>query len=332
MIRRIHRRLGRPEPLDAPSIPGMQVVDWRIVELETSNVTVVLCHRDSALYVALLHDRSPPDLSQLTELSSVAEIETVLRLDALHLADIYPAFTAQYTLYLQKPCKKKKKVFVKHAKILDLIAATGMSVIRTLHASEITAHAGEFTAHEASICDLLAFQQHANIAEFLGVQVQDKLEFDFEGRKIAVPLGRNSFVGLVFTKYDCTLREMMDRPQKLNVKLCLQSVSAGIQYLHDLGFVHGDIRPDKIYVKRGYKDHFVIGDFGSAHETGSVITFKTGDPLWSRPKIVGVDTAEEYDDWAAFRKLIAYLVGKTGGKIEDYKEIQQERQSCTCNR
>ncbi|KAF2630405.1 hypothetical protein BU25DRAFT_387585 [Macroventuria anomochaeta] len=180
-----------------------------------------------------------------------------------------------------------------------------MSVIQTARASQIT-------AHEASICDRLGSQPHPNIAEYLGVQVSDKL---------------NCAVGLVFKRYDCTLRELVTRRQKFDMRLCLQFVFVAIQYLHKLGIVYGDLKPHNIFVKRGAKDHSVIEDFDSAHDTGSVITLKTGDPRWSRRKRVGEDVAEEDDDWSRFRKLTEWLVGERGGEtggLQGYWEDSED--------
>lgn len=313
---RIVRRLALGLP-DAPCIPGTQVVAWHLVELKTKKVMTALCHKDSALYVTCHDCDLPPDASQLTESSTVAEIESVLRLDSVDLTNIYPAYTAQFALYCKKPGKAKPDVFIKHIQIIDLVEK-GMSKIQTSRPAETI-------AHEAGICEWLAQRPHPNITEYLGVQVRDKISFPYQDRLIDVPLPRNSVLGLTFKRYDCTLDDVVMRRQKLDVKACLQAVAAGLQHLHGMGIVHGDIKPRHVFVKRGGRnsdrDQFLIGDFSSAHNMGSVVMFEPGDGHWSKRKKIGVDVAQVEDDWYAFRKIMVWLVGETGGELEDYKGI-----------
>lgn len=294
---KIARRLGLGSP-EAPSIPGMQVVDHRFVELKSGIKTIALCHKNSTLYVA----------------SYEQDFKTDGRIVSVDLTNIYPNFRAQFALYREKG--PKEDVYVKRTQILELVDAKGRSAIQAMSP-------GLITTHEASICDRLSFEAHPNIVEYLGVQVSDELDFDLEGAKIQVPLANKSVIGLVFKKYDCTLDELVIRRQKFDIRLCLKSVSAAIQHLHRMNLVHGDLSPHNIFVKRGNKgDHFVLGDFSNAHSTGSVIMFKIGDHRWSRRKRAGTDRAEEDDDWSALRKLTGWLVEETGGKVEDYRGIE----------
>lgn len=66
---------------------------------------------------------------------------------------------------------------------------------------------------------------------------------------------------------------------------------------------------------------YVIGDFDSAHLTGSTICLKKGTKDWSRHKDSGISTAVEDDDWYAFHRLKVWLVGKMCGQLEDYANI-----------
>lgn len=93
-------------------------------------------------------------------------------------------------------------------------------------------------------------------------------------------------------------------------------LSLGIKFLYGIRIVQGDLKPHNVFVKRDIGYHFVIGSFDSAHDTGSVITFKTRDLRWSRRKRVGKDIAEEDDDRSGFRKLMEWLVG---GRAESWK-------------
>jgi serine/threonine protein kinase len=241
-------------------------------------------------------------------------------LQAIDVVNIFPEYTSQFALYC-KSGNTQREAYVKRTKILDLFTASGMSVLKTPHASQIT-------AHEASICARLSFHEHSNIAEFLGVQISNVLEFDYHGAPIHVSLPGKYITGLVFTKYDCTLHDLVIRRQKFDTRLCLQSIWGGIQYLHYVGVVHGDIRPHKIFVKRGKnKDHFVIGDFDCAHDLGSVVTFKAGDPRWTKRKTIGKDIAKKSDDWSGFVMLKEWLVKEVGGKLADYEDIGKNRRA-----
>lgn len=300
MLDKIVRRLGLGSP-EAPSIPGMQVLDWRLDELKSGDEVVALCHQDSKLYVAS-YKQSCPDAR---------------RIDSIKLPEIYPPFKAQFALYRAKD--PKQDVCVKRTRILELVDAMGMSATQDMTPSSLT-------VYEASICDRLSHEAHPNIVQYLGVQVSDELKFDHEGAKIQIPLADKSVTGLVFKKYDCTLDELVIRGQKFDVGLCLRSVSAAIQHLHNMSLIHGSLSPHNIFVKRSNKgDHFVLGGFSSTHNSGCVIRFRSGDNRWNRRKRVGVDQALEDDDRYAFGKLIEWLVEEAGGKVEDFHGIELAR-------
>ena len=309
------RRLGMGQSTK-PSIPGMQVVDWQVVEFKSGKGLSVLALKNSKLYVAAYLD----DRSQRTDKYTDAPLEPTIvqHPQVIELAHIFPEYTSQFALYCENS-QSQREIYIKKRNIMDLFIANGMPALQTPRASQIT-------EHEATICDRLSFHQHPNIAEFLGVQVSNVLDFDSHGMDAHVPLGTNRITGLVFTKYDCTLHELITRRQKVNVRLCLQSVWAGIQFLHRVGVVHGDIRPHNIFVKRGKdKDHFVIGDFDCAQDVGKMMSLKVGDPRWTKRKAIGKDIAKESDDWSGFIVLKEWLVKETGGKLEEFKEIGRNR-------
>jgi hypothetical protein len=83
--------------------------------------------------------------------------------------------------------------------------------------------------------------------------------------------------------------------------------------------VHGDDKPQDILVKRSPLDHFVVADFDSVHDTGSMLMFKAGDCRWTKNKRLGEDIAEEDDDWYSFRKLQEWLIRETGGRKADFQ-------------
>jgi hypothetical protein len=152
------------------------------------------------------------------------------------------------------------------------------------------------------------------------------LRYDHPGGKIHVPFKHERILKLVFKRYDCTLWELVTKDQAINAKQCLESIAAGIMHMHDLGMVHGDIKPRNIFASAEEgKDPelsmlYVVRDFDSTHKTGSRITLKSGDMKWTLRKRSG-DLAEEDDDWYAFIKLKEWLVGVTGAKLSDFDGI-----------
>lgn len=300
MLDKLVRRLGLGSP-EAPVIPGMEVIDWRVDKLKSGGTVVALCHKDSKLSVVSFK-QSCPDEKQI---------------DDVDLTTVFHSYKAQFALYHQKSPEDKGAVSVKRTQILDLMAAARDP------SGSYEVNPSVIIDHEASICNRLSSQAHANVVLFLGVQVSDELKFNHEGNQIHVPLAGTCVTGLMFKKYDCTLDELVIRGHKVDVKLCLKSVAAALQYLHKMGLVHGNPSPHHVFVKRGNDaDQFSLGDFAGAHETGDVITFKTGENRWSKRKRPGVDFAEEEDDWNAFRKLTEWLIKETDEKVEDYADIE----------
>lgn len=302
MLDKIVRRLGLGSP-EVPSIPGMQTIDWRLDELKTGNMVFALCHEDSVLHVVSYEEDRPEEK----------------RIEEVDLTLIYPSFKAQFAIYRNKNPQDnvrdkspKDNVSVKRAQILPFAAAEDTSAVTDISPSLIT-------THEAAVCDRLSLDPHPNLVEYLGVQVNDELEFEHKGTKIQVPLAEKSVTGLVFAKYDCTLDELVIRRVKFDVKRCVKSIAGAIQYLHQMTLVHGNLNPHNVLVKRSNKgDQFVLADFSSTQNVGRVITLKTGQNRWCKRKRVGIDRAEIEDDWYAFGKLIEWLVKEKGGKVEDF--------------
>lgn len=300
MLEKLVRRLGLGSP-EAPIIPGMEVLDWRINELESGSTVAALCHKDSRLCVVRYKQRCPDER----------------QIDYIDLTTVFPSYKAQFALYHQGHPDDKGTVAVKRTQVLDLVAAArDPSGARELDP-------GIIIEHEASICDRLMSEPHPNIVHFLGVQVNDELVFNHGKGKILVPLAKTSVTGLVVKKYDCTLDELVIRGHKVDIKLCLKSIAAALKHLHKMGYVHGCLGPHHIFVNRGTDgNHFFLGNFAGAHGNGDVITWKTGENQWSKRKTCGVDHAEEADDWYAFRKLTGWLIRETDEKIEDFADIE----------
>lgn len=104
-------------------------------------------------------------------------------------------------------------------------------------------------AHEAQICEVLKASSHPNLAEYHG-------RFEENGK----------LTGPIFTTYGPSLasRAESDR-QSINAESCLADIRRGMEHLHRLGIVHGDINPSNIFT---YGNGFVVGDFDSCARDG----------------------------------------------------------------
>jgi serine/threonine protein kinase len=282
-------RLGSPE---APVIPGMDVIDWRVD---------VLCHRDSRLHVVKFK-QSCPDEKQI---------------DEVELTKVFPSYKRPSSCYIARRAPKIRTIVVKKVQILDLVTAAQAPC----GAWEVLPSA--LINHEASTRNRLMSQPHPNVVHFFGVQVNNEYIHKRKECNVHVPLAGLSVTGLAFKKDDSTLDELVIRRNEVDVKLCLKSVAAALHHLHKMGYVHGSLSPHHIWVTRGDDvNHFSLEDFAGAHKTGDVITFKTGENGWSKSKIPGIDQAQEADDWYAFRKLTQCLIKQTGEKMEDLADME----------
>ena len=144
------------------------------------------------------------------------------------------------------------------------------------------------------MCEKLRVMPHKHICRYHGVQTSRVLRFEYRGYAI-------------------------------HVRDCLEAIASALRHLHCLGIVHGDIKPQNIFLRYPEAQYdatptrYVVGDFDSAQPTGSVIDGKHGTPYWSREKKVWVDTVEEDDDWFSLERMRRWLFEVTKGRLEDYE-------------
>jgi hypothetical protein len=117
----------------------------------------------------------------------------------------------------------------------------------------------DIVEREIKNCEVLRKNPHPNICHYQGGN------YDNTG----------AVTGLYFDQYDMSLSDVVKQSRNFDAKKCLSDIRAGIQHLHALGLVHCDIKPHNIFVDiKGQR--FVVGDFDSIHEEGSLLEFKTG--------------------------------------------------------
>jgi hypothetical protein len=120
----------------------------------------------------------------------------------------------------------------------------------------------DITLREIHVCEFLRQSPHPNVCFYRGVRI-----------------GRGLVTGLIFDRYDMTLRECLYKGCPIDIPRCIQDIRNGIQVFHNQGFVHCDIKPDNIFVDV-QNQRFVAGDFDSVHREGARLSLKVGTPGW----------------------------------------------------
>ena len=81
---------------------------------------------------------------------------------------------------------------------------------------------------------------------------------------------KNSNTFLITNLYDCTLREFYQKPffNRRLLESAVYQITDAVRYLHSVGFIHRDLKPQNIFVEHIGNDNWisVIGDFGLARK------------------------------------------------------------------
>ncbi|KAF1915527.1 serine/threonine kinase, partial [Ampelomyces quisqualis] len=147
----------------------------------------------------------------------------------------------------------------------------------------------DITLREIRTCEVLKRSHHPNVCYYRGVYVDKGL-----------------VIGLVFDRYDMTLRDMLYNGHAINIAKCIQDIKRGIEYIHSLALVHCDIKPENIFVDL-QSHRFVVGDFDSVHCEGTTLTLKCGTQGWV-PEDEDSNNTAKYDiDWYSLAMIQAWL-------------------------
>ncbi|KAH7074561.1 kinase-like domain-containing protein [Paraphoma chrysanthemicola] len=167
----------------------------------------------------------------------------------------------------------------------------------------------DITLREIQICEVLRLHAHPNVCHYHSVVVT-----------------QNLMTGLVFDRYVGTLADLVDSHSNsdftttafpIDIPACLAHITAGFTHLHDLGFVHCDIKPDKISVDAA-SQMYVIGDFDAAHVEGDRLSLKCGTKGWVPEDEDTNDVARKQIDWYSVHMLAEYLeMRKRGDRVRD---------------
>ena len=113
---------------------------------------------------------------------------------------------------------------------------------------------------EVEACEVLRLHPHPNIARYLGCVMED---------------GR--IKGLCFPKYVTTLLQMLRDKTDFDRPHFLRGIEAGVEHMHKLGLIHGDLNPTNIMLDG---DRAVIIDFDSCKREGDRLGSKAVTPGW----------------------------------------------------
>ncbi|KAF1815598.1 hypothetical protein P152DRAFT_446645 [Eremomyces bilateralis CBS 781.70] len=216
--------------------------------------------RDGSRYFYAITDRRYPPSSKIDP--------STLNLHPIPISRIRPVFPASYT---RAANRLPPNSYVKRPSLLyygDTKASTDISTL---------------VLREAQICEILAKSPHPNIARYLGCEVEDGV-----------------ITGLCFERYGDTLFQRVKDAQPIDTVACLRSIKMGIEHLHGLGIVHGDINPHNI-LSNG--DTFVLTDFDSSAREGEVLGLKGGTKGWTED----FETAVYSNDWHGFSMIKGFL-------------------------
>ncbi|KAJ4524870.1 hypothetical protein HRR83_000508 [Exophiala dermatitidis] len=251
---------------------GLEILEcsevWKEVDnsddFEFSHTKVIL--RDGfEFFYARVDQRKTPSFQASVDPSA-------LELHPIPTETIWPK-SPKNALRCPNPASDSAEIYVKRPSLLAYGDSFVSTEIKTL------------VLHEVQICETLAQFQHPNIAKYLGCQVENDL-----------------ITGLCFEKYGDSLFQMMQdgRSDSFDKGACLQDIRNGIQHLHSLEIVHGDINPHNIL---SHGDNFVIIDFDSCAKVGEELGLKLGTDGWTQEST----TAEYSNDWYGFSKIEEFL-------------------------
>ncbi|KII86594.1 hypothetical protein PLICRDRAFT_260852 [Plicaturopsis crispa FD-325 SS-3] len=133
-------------------------------------------------------------------------------------------------------------------------------------------------------------RSHPNICEYLGCVL--------DGQHIT---------GLCFKRYKCTLHDAIEHRMPLDFYSVTSGIASGVQHLHSMGLVHGNLKPTNIMLDDD--DTPIIIDFDQCQKSGATLSYKRGTPGWCPDPLPSIARFET--DLYAMDRIFQYLQERT---------------------
>lgn len=261
--------------------PPMKIVDVRHAKEDGGPQTYIVATDGMRLYAAMMNAEIWLTSIPYVGPSAWTRLKGCIPPGLLLPDNFYPKGAAGYTPFEPRPGESDRAVFAKRQELVEVACQEKIQGLQ----DPLTV---QLTMCELIMCELLRVNPHPNIAEYRGVVVQDYLKFNrLDGSQTTIKLGTARVIEIKFKRYDCTLWDLHSSHERVNPRYCLNSIANGIKHMRSLGYVHGDIKFDKIFVDSKdprtvkHRYEFVVGDFDSAAPTGSVCELKYGTPHYA---------------------------------------------------
>jgi serine/threonine protein kinase len=140
----------------------------------------------------------------------------------------------------------------------------------------------DYAEREIEVGECLIQHPHVNVCKYLGAVVAPS------------PLHGNRITDIVYKRYTCDLSQFVKKgllKYSSQFNLISDSLKAGLDHLHSLGFVHCDVRPANVFLTLDASDlsaaksdskilEVVIGDFDAVSIVGQPIEGKIAPDEW----------------------------------------------------
>jgi hypothetical protein len=163
----------------------------------------------------------------LSQLSSAAISDIIL--SKLNAADFFPIFNRKTMSKYDPSASNEDEIFIKKQALLS-----------TEDFLDKPRRYRDLAFREAMVAEKVAKEPHPNVCQYLGVVVHPK---------------SNLVTGFAYKKYDCDLNTYFRNQHgsigisRQQANLVKDSVRNAVKAIHDLGYVHCDVRPPNIFLR-----------------------------------------------------------------------------------
>lgn len=300
----------------------MDVMD-HIIDYSKSDRTYrtwVLACADAKLYIAMKKTKIEPARLLTTDPTTWLDPRQCLAPARFRPSALWPRARSSYHRYASIGVDNSSSVYKKYKEPLSVVTESDHAY-PNITDSEMFKLISE---REIETCERLRRYPHPNIAKYKGVECRSEMVCRRPyGVEIRAKFDTERVTKIVFKRYSSSLHDWVLKGKPVSLTDCLTSIVSGIKHMHSLGLVHCDIKPDNIFVDRVDSRHtyYVVGDFDSTAQKGSVYELKGGTSGWGKDKEFDRDWVEEDDDWYAFEITKAWLIRQLGRRARDYNHI-----------